>query len=101
LKAKAKTINKKSIIRVVLIGVVAALMLYAAFTLFSNYADISRLRAQAAEYNAEYTQQLEENEKIRAILDSDNFDDYIEQKAREKGYAGDGEMVFYDISSSK
>ena len=101
MKEKVKTINKRSILKLLAILAVAALMVYCAFTLFSNYADISRLRAQAAEYNTEYTQQLAQNEKTRAILDSDNFDEYIEQKAREKGYAGDGEMVFYDISSSK
>ena len=28
-------------------------------------------------------------------------DEYIEQKAREKGYAKEGEIVFYNISGSK
>jgi cell division protein FtsB len=73
-------------------------LLFSAFSLVKNHADISRLRAQAAQYDAQYEQQLDENEKIRAILDSDDKDDYIEQKAREKGYVKDGEVVFYDIS---
>lgn len=101
MKAGMKSISKKSLIKGVVIVLFAALVLYCSFSLFSNYADISRLKAQAAEYDAEYEQQLAENEKIKAILDSDNLDDYIEQKAREKGYAKDDEMVFYDISSSK
>lgn len=101
MKQKVKGINQKTLIKGAVIIVLAALVLYCSFTLVSNYADISRLKAQAVEYEAEYNRQVEENEKVKAILDSDNMDDYIEQKAREKGYAKDDEMVFYDISSSK
>ena len=46
-------------------------------------------------------QKIKENDEIKAIVNSDNKDDYIEQKAREKGYAKEGETVYYDISSSK
>ena len=84
-----------------LIALFAGLVVYCSFSLLKNYADISRLKAQAADCDTQYEQQINENEKIKAILDSDNKDEYIEQKAREKGYAKDGEMVFYDISSSK
>lgn len=96
-----KGVNQKSLIKGVIIFLFAALVVYCSCTLISNYADISRLRAQAVEYEAEYNEQVEENEKAKAILDSENLDDYIEQKAREKGYAKDDEVVFYDISSSK
>ena len=51
--------------------------------------------------NAQYEKQIDDNEKVRAILNSKNKDEYIEQKAREKGYAKEGEIVFYNISSSK
>ncbi len=101
LKKNVKSINQKTLIKGAVILALAALVIYCSFTLVSNYADISRLKAQAVEYEAEYSQQVEENEKVKAILESDNMDDYIEQKAREKGYAKDDEMVFYDISSSK
>ena len=101
MKAKVKNVNRKTLIKSALVLAFAALVLYCTFSLLSNYADISRLKAQAAEFDAQYTQQMEENEKVKAILESDNMDEYIEQKAREKGYAKDGEMVFYDISSSK
>ena len=41
------------------------------------------------------------SEKINdAIDDSDNKDEYIEQKAREKGYVKSDEIVFYDVSGS-
>lgn len=101
MKKNVKSIKQKTLIKGAVILALAVLVLYCSFTLVSNYADISRLKAQAVEYEAAYNQQMEENEKVKAILDSDNMDDYIEQKAREKGYAKDDEMVFYDISSSK
>lgn len=102
MKQKAKMqLKGKSLYKVIFWILFAALMVYCSLTLFSNAADISRLNAQAADCDAEYEQQLDENDKIKAILESDNKDEYIEQKAREKGYVKDGETVFYDISSSK
>ncbi len=101
MKEKTFKLNKKNAIRMSVMALVAVLAVYCTFTLLSNYSDISRLKTQAAKVNAQYEQQINENEKIRAILSSDNKDEYIEQKAREKGYAKEGEIVFYDISSSK
>ena len=97
--AKVKEfIAAKSWSKILLVIVLAVVILFGSVVLIRNHADISRLQAQAAEYDAQYQQQLDENEKIKAILDSDNQDEYIEQKAREKGYVKDGEVVFYDIS---
>lgn len=101
MKSKSLKLNKKAVIRLAVMALVALLAVYCAFTLLSNYSDISRLKAQAADVNAQYEQQVMENDKVKAILSSDNKDEYIEQKAREKGYAKEGEIVFYDISSSK
>ncbi len=63
-------------------------------------ADISRLKKQEAAYSAQLSAQEEENEQLIAILDSNDKDSYIEQKAREKGYVKSDEVVFYDISGS-
>ena len=101
MKSKSLKLNKKAVIRLAVMALVALLAVYCAFTFLSNYSDISRLKAQAADVNAQYEQQVNENDKVKAILSSDNKDEYIEQKAREKGYAKEGEIVFYDISSSK
>jgi cell division protein FtsB len=102
MKQKAlKQLKSKSLYKIILWIAFGVLVVYCALTLFSNTADISRLNAQAAECDSQYEQQLDENDKIKAILDSDSKDEYIEQKAREKGYVKDGETVFYDISSSK
>lgn len=81
-----------------LTSILVTVLVFGAISLVRNYADISRLQAQAADCDAQYEQQVKENEKVKAILDSDNKDDYIEQKAREKGYVKDNEVVFYDIS---
>jgi cell division protein FtsB len=94
----SKIIKSKSFVKIVIAILFIGLVSYCSYTLISNYSDISRLNAQAAELNKQYETQLKDNEKIKAILDSDNQDEYIEQKAREKGYVKDGETVFYDIS---
>ncbi len=101
LKEQAQKVNKKSLIRAVVITAIALLLVYCSYSLINNYVDISRLKAQASEAQLKYEQQIKENEKIKAILDSDNKDEYIEEKAREKGYVKEGETVFYDISDSK
>ncbi|MBR1762139.1 MAG: septum formation initiator family protein [Eubacterium sp.] len=93
-----KIFKSKSFIKLVIAILFFGLVCYCSYTLINNYSDISRLKAQAAELETQYSVQLKENEKIKAILNSDNKDEYIEQKAREKGYVKDGEIVFYDIS---
>ena len=93
-----KMLKSKSFVKIVIAILFIGLVSYCSYTLISNYSDISRLNAQAADLNTQYETQLKENEKIKAILNSDNQDEYIEQKAREKGYVKDGEIVFYDIS---
>ena len=97
-KKVSKFIRSKSFVKLVIAIFFIGLVSYCSYTLISNYSDISRLKAQAVELDAQYEAQIKENEKIKAILNSDNKNDYIEQKAREKGYVKDGETVFYDIS---
>lgn len=96
-----KQLDKKTIIKAVGTFAFVALIVYCSIAFLNNTADISRLNAKAAECDAQYQQQIKENDEIKAIVNFDNKDDYIEQKAREKGYAKEGETVYYDISSSK
>lgn len=98
---KGKEISKQNIIKIAVAVLLVVVLAYSAFTLASNYFDISRLNATASQAKDTYDKQTEENEKLKAILDSENKDDYIEEKAREKGYVKNGETVYYDISSSK
>lgn len=99
-KAEKKKSTKRVIKIAVIIGIVIAVII-CAFTFTKNVADISRLKAQIANAQEQYDDQVEENDSLREILDSENKDEYIEQKAREKGYVKDGETIYYDISSSK
>lgn len=62
---------------------------------------VTYLKQQKAEYSEQLDLQNEQNEKLSVMLESDNRDEYIEQKAREKGYVKSNEIVFYDVSSSK
>ena len=64
-------------------------------------ADISRLERQRDEVALKVDAQVQTNEELQAVYDNENKDDYIEQKAREKGYVKSDEIVFYDISASE
>lgn len=86
--------------------VFSAMLLIGVFVAFgistiSNREDISRLEQQKAEISAKYEEQAKVNKELQAVLDNDNKDDYIEKKAREKGYVKSDEIVFYDISASE
>ncbi len=87
-------------------GILAALLLIGLFIFFGTSmvnqdADISRLQNQKAELSAKLEAQQQTNKELQAVLDNENKDNYIEQKAREKGYVKSDEVVFYDISAGE
>ncbi len=99
MKLKAeKAANKKTIIKIVLCILVVALVGYCAYCIASNAADISRLKSQKEELDTKYEQQIEDNDQLKSILDSDDKKDYLEQKAREKNYVKENELDFYDVN---
>lgn len=99
MKVKAeKAANKKTIIKIVLCILVIALVGYCAYCIASNAADISRLKSQKEELDTKYEQQIEDNDQLKSILDSDDKKDYLEQKARENNYVKENELDFYDIN---
>lgn len=91
--------NKKLRLSFVSVALVVMFFACAAF-IVSQAADINRLKNQEAAYTQQLAEQNEDNEELEQILDSDDRDSYIEQKAREKGYVKSDEIVFYDISGS-
>lgn len=91
--------NRKFKLTVVAVPLVA-LIVFCSAGIVSQCADISRLKKQEADYSAQLTAQEKENQALENILDSDDKDEYIEKKAREKGYVKSDEIVFYDISGS-
>ena len=99
MKVKAeKAANKKTIIKIVLCILAIALVGYCVYCIASNAADISRLKSQKEELDTKYEQQIEDNDQLKSILDSDDKKDYLEQKARENNYVKENELDFYDIN---
>lgn len=99
MKVKAeKAANKKTIIKIVLSILALVLIGYCSYCIASNAADISRLKAQKEDLDTKYEQQVEDNEQLKSILDSDDKKDYLEQKARENNYVKENELDFYDIN---
>ena len=99
MKVKAeKAANKKTIIKIVLCILAIALVGYCAYCIASNAAHISRLKSQKEELDTKYEQQIEDNDQLKSILDSDDKKDYLEQKARENNYVKENELDFYDIN---
>lgn len=85
------------LITLLLIGV----FVFFGVSVVNQSADINRLEIQKQEIAAKLDEQNQNNAQLQAVLENENKDDYIEQKAREKGYVKSDEIVFYDISSSE
>lgn len=101
-KRTAKTLfsSKKNIpALIVTIGLVV-LFIFFGVTMVNQSADISRMKRQRDEVAAKVDTQVQANDELQAVLDNEDKDAYIEQKAREKGYVKSNEIVFYDISAS-
>ncbi len=76
----------------------AVFAVYAAFTLVSLQLQIAE--EEQALLQAQIEEQELRNAEIKALLESENSDDYVARIAREKlGYISPGERVFVDISS--
>lgn len=103
---KNKSINsflseKKNIPMIFITLGLVALFVFFGVTMVNQGADISRLERQRDEVALKVEEQVQTNEELQAVYDNENKDDYIEQKAREKGYVKSDEIVFYDISASE
>ena len=81
-------------------GVLVLIFFYCGGVIVAQSADLSRLSKQKASLEQQLEDQKKENEELDAILQSEDNDAYMEQKARENGYVKSNEIVFYDISGS-
>lgn len=93
--------NKKKIAIGFMIFIVLSAFVFLSATLIKNSSSINRLEIQKQEIAAQLEAENQSNDELMAILENEDKDDYIEQKAREKGYAKSDEVVFYDISASE
>ena len=91
--------NKKFRISLI-VGILLLIFFYCGGVVVAQSADLSRLSKQKAAIEQQIEEQKKENEELDAILQSEDKDDYMEQKARENGYVKSNEIVFYDISGS-
>ena len=87
--------NKKNIPMLIVSLALVVAFLFFGVTMVNQNADISRLERQRDEIAVKVDDQVETNKELQAVLD------YIEQKAREKGYVKSNEIVFYDISAGE
>lgn len=93
---KTKRVQKKSFI--LTLGLVL-LVGYFVITFIGLQLDIRESRTELNRKTEAHQQQLKENERLQAIVDSEDKSAYIEQVAREKlGYVMPGEKVFYDVT---
>ena len=95
------SMKQNKYLRLLLVVPLAVLLLYCSVTLVNQSADISRMQKQKQTLSAQLASVEKENAQLEEVVDTDNKDDYIEQKAREKGYVKGDEIVFYDISGTE
>lgn len=69
--------------------------------LASLWNDLNAIKKERDELKEQYNQQVNDIEKLRAMLESDSNDKIIENAARERlGYIYSDEQIFVDISGS-
>lgn len=72
---------------------------YFIITIISLQVEIRDRKEVKEQLDIEYEQILADNERLQAIVDSEDKGDYMEQIAREKlGFVMPNEKVFYDIT---
>ncbi len=94
-------LEKKNLPVCIVVLALLAVFAFSGITIARNSADISRMQVQKEELVAQVDSVEAENAQLGEIRDSEDTNDYIEQKAREKGYVKSGETVFYDISAGE
>ena len=67
-------------------------------TIVSKQLEIREKKQEKAQKEQALEQQLNENEYIKSVLDSDDKSAFLEQEARKQGYGYPNEKVFYDIT---
>ena len=93
-------ISKKKLVSILSVILLAGLFIFFGVSVVNQSTEINRLKNEKAEVSMQYEQQEKTNKELQAARENENKDEYIEQKAREKGYVKSDEVVFYDISSS-
>lgn len=97
---RGKFMRKKKKVGMLTKVLVAVFAVYATFTMVSLQFQISQKKEEQAELQAQVAEQTLRNAEVKALLESENSDEYVARIARDKlGYISPGERVFVDISS--
>ena len=97
--ANTKSPKKKQSRSFILTLGLVLLVGYCVITIIGLQLSIRERKGVLEQMQSAYEQQLEQNDRLQAIVDSEDKSDYIEQIAREKlGFVMPGEKVFYDVT---
>ena len=97
--ANTKSPKKKQSRSFILTLGLVLLVGYFVITIIGLQLSIRERKGVLEQMQSAYEQQLEQNDRLQAIVDSEDKSDYIEQIAREKlGFVMPGEKVFYDVT---
>ncbi len=95
-KKSAPKTQKFSFILAVCLLLVAG---YFIISLINTQMEIKERKDEIEQLDAQYQQQIAENESLQNVIDNDDRDSYIERVAREKlGYVMPGEKVYYNVT---
>ena len=97
--ANTKSPKKKQSRSFILTLGLVLLVGYFVITIIGLQLSIRERKGVLEQMQSAYEHQLEQNDRLQAIVDSEDKSDYIEQIAREKlGFVMPGEKVFYDVT---
>lgn len=97
--AKTKTPKRRQKKSFILTLALVLLAGYFVITIVGLQLSIKERQDVLEQKNAAYEEQLEQNDRLQAIVDNEDKSEYMEQIAREKlGFIMPGEKVFYDVT---
>lgn len=95
-----KTTRSKVNASLILAIAAFVLICYFFISFFNLRTQVAARRAEVTDLHAQVQQQEEENEQLEQLLESGDFDAFVEQRARDEdhGYVYPDERVYYDMS---
>ena len=89
---------KNNILKIISLILIICSISFLIFTAINFTPKINRLNSEIDTLTSEISEINNQNNILKNDLENENIDDYIKQKARERGYSSKEEIIFYDIS---
>ncbi len=97
--SKSKAPKRKQSKSFILTLGIILLVGYFVITIIGLQLNIRERQDVLEQKNAAYEEQIEQNERLQSIVNSEDKSEYLERIAREKlGFIMPGEKVFYDVT---